>query len=227
MTAWPGVGPRPAAAVKGAGPPGPAAPAPLRLLGAKRYASRPSAPGSPSSARRPVPRCSLGAAAGPPALRGFGCRLRRHRCAVSVPAPACCLGLSAPAAARHSAAASGPRLPRCGPGCGPARLGAWALARFLPFALGCCVWASGPPSAACGLRPAPWAAPSSRAPRRGPGSAGLRCAWAPWLPPGASGGPPGRFFRPPGPGRVGGAGAPLGLRIPPLRRRLGALPPVP
>lgn len=42
------------------------------------------------------------AAVGPPSLRGFARRPWRRRCAVAVPAPACWLGLPAPALARRS-----------------------------------------------------------------------------------------------------------------------------
>lgn len=192
----------------------PVAPAPLRLLGAKAVCRRPSAPCAPAAARRPGSAVRCAAASGPPSLRGFGCRLRRHRCAVAVPAPACCLGLSAPAAARPSAAAPGPPPPRCGPCCGPARLGPPALARVAAVALGCCGRACGPPSAACGLPAFPGAAPGGGAPRVGPsrrlpsvvppsvgGLVGLRCARAPGLPPGppaalraAFSGPPARAW---------------------------------
>ena len=167
-------------------------------------AQRPPARRLPPSAPGPL----AGApGVGPPSLRGFACRLRRHRCAVSVPAPACWLGLSAPAAARRSAAAPGPPPPRCASGCGLRRLGTPALALVAAVALACCGWASGPPSAACGLPAFPWAVPGGGAPRGGPSRVlpslvprsvgrlvGLR---APRLPPGPPAGLRPAFFGPP------------------------------
>ena len=50
--------------------------------------SRPSAPSAPASARRPLAARGAAAGGGPPSLRGFGCRLRRHRGPPSVPAVA-------------------------------------------------------------------------------------------------------------------------------------------
>ena len=177
-------------------------------------AHRPPALGLPPAAPGPLAGAPGG---GPPSLRGFACRLRRHRCAVSVPAPACWLGLSAPAAARRSAAAPGPPPPRCASACGLRRLGAPALAQVAAVALACCGWASGPPSAACGLPAFPWAVPGGGAPRGGPSRVlpslvprsvgrlvGLR---APAAPARASGGASPRFFRPSGPG-VGVWGVP-------------------
>ena len=185
----------------------------------------PSAPSVRASARRPVPRCSLGAASGPPSLRGFACRLRRHRCAVSVPAPACWLGLSAPAASRPSAAAPGPPPPRCASACGLRRLGAPALAPVAAVALACCGWASGPPSAVCGLPAFPWAVPGGGAPRVGPsrrlpslvprsvgGLVGLR---APGLPPGPPAALRAAFFGPPARASGVWCSAPAGAGIPP------------
>lgn len=195
----------------GAAPPVPGAPPPpMASPGQKRYAAarRPPALRLPPAAPGPL----AGApGVGPPSLRGFACRLRRHRFAVSVPAPACWLGLSAPAAARRSAAAPGPPPPRSGAACGRPRRGPPALA------LG--------PSGR--RRPAPGAL-------AGP----LRSAPAPSGPRGGSGrrGPPGRPLPPPAlrrpsvgwrPGRAsgsaaparasGGAGAPLSPALRPGR----------
>ena len=198
----PGPGPPPA----GAGPPVPVAPAPLRLLGARRYAAahRPPALGLPPGGPAPLFAPPL-----PPARprSGASAAPAAHRCAVAVPAPARCLGLSAPAAARPSAAAPGPPPPRCGPCCGPARRGAPALALVAAVALACCGWASGPPSAVCGLPAFPWAVPGGGAPRVGPsrrlpslvprsvgGLVGLR---APGLPPGPPAGLRPAFSGPP------------------------------
>lgn len=142
---------------------GPCPRLPLRRFacsGQSAVCSRTSAPSAPASALGPWLRLRSAAALGPPSLRGFACRLRRHRRAVSVPAPACWLGLSPPALARPSAAASGPPPPRSGPACGRSR--------------------RGPPSLALGpcgrRRPAPW-------PLAGP----LRSAPAPSGPRGGSG----------------------------------------
>lgn len=194
-------------------------------------AHRPPALGLPPAAPGPL----AGApGVGPPSLRGFACRLRRHRCAVSVPAPACWLGLSAPAAARRSAAAPGPPPPRCASACGLRRLGAPALAQVAAVALACCGWASGPPSAACGLPAFPWAVPGGGAPRVGPsrrlpsvvppsvgGLVGLR---APRLPPGPPAALRAAFFGPPARAYWRGW-RPAGAWIPPLRRRWGVPPP--
>lgn len=121
--------------------PGPGPPPPWR-----RRATRPRCPSAADGvsvakrcarARRPPPLrlppsapgpLAGAAGVGPPSLRGFACRLRRHRRAVAVPAPACWLGLSAPALARPSAAASGPPPPRSGAACGRPRRGPPSLA---------------------------------------------------------------------------------------------------
>lgn len=190
--------------------PGHPSPLPLRRCacsGQGAVCRGPSAPCARASARWPGSAVRSAAAPGPPSLRGFACRLRRHRCAVSVPAPARWLGLSAPAAARPSAAAPGPPPPRCASACGLRRLGAPALAPVAAVALACCGWASGPPSAVCGLPVFPWAVPGGGAPRVGPsrrlpslvprsvgGLVGLR---APGLPPGPPAGLRPAFFGPP------------------------------
>ena len=188
--------------------PGHPSPLPLRRCACSGQGGMPRPVGPLRSGFRRSPLAPGGAPGSrPPSLRGFACRLRRHRCAVSVPAPARWLGLSAPAAARPSAAAPGPPPPRCGPCCGPARRGAPALARVAVVALACCGWASGPPSAACGLPPFPGAAPGGGAPRVGPSRrlpslvprsvGGLVGLWAPGLPPGPPAGLRPAFFGPP------------------------------
>lgn len=104
------------------------------------------------------------AAVGPPSLRGFARRPWRRRCAVAVTAPACWLGLSAPALARRSGGSRPPSASlRSALRRGPARAAyarpvgcarPWAAPGLLRFAL----------RAAAGSRCPPWAA----RPRPGP-----------------------------------------------------------
>ena len=184
----PGPGPPP---LRAAGPPVPAAPAPLRLLGARRYASGPSAPCASASALRPwppgggpwrrpavAPGLRLPPAAAPPRRGGprpgllarpiGACRGPPLRRRPRPPSASLRLRLRAPAAR-----CPGPRPGRCGRPC---------LLRV-------------------GLRPA------------------LRCLRAPCVPLGGAGrwGPPGRPLPPPAlprpsvgwrPGRASGSGAP-------------------
>lgn len=99
-----------------------------------------------------------------------------------------------------------PRRPRCGPSCGPSRLGP---ARLGPgFAWSPCGALRAPwwsPWALSGLPGSPGAARCAgapRLPRASPGCASLALP----APAGGLGGPSGRFFRPPGPRRFWGLG---------------------
>ena len=141
-----------------------------------------------------LPRCSLGPANGPPLLRGFACRLRRHQRTAPVPVSA--------RLARANAACARPSLRRR-PGPPPPAHGAAPRLRFLRVTwsygspLGCSVWACGPPSAPLRVRLRPFCALPSLVPRSVGRLGGLR---APLLPPGAWSGPAGRFFTAPAPG---------------------------
>lgn len=143
------------------------------------------------------------AAVGPPSLRGFARRPWRRRCAVAVPAPACWLGLSAPALARRSGGSRPPSASlRSALRRGPARA---ACAR----PVGCArPWAA--PGSRCASPCAPLRAPAALPGRlglgRGPPSAaplGLRCACPRGSRRGACGGAAPRFLRPPAPRRRG------------------------
>ena len=184
-----------------AGPPRPAAPAPLRLLGAKAVCGgtfRPPRPGFRPGARlrrcpRPaVARGSAGRSPGrsppgslaPPVGAGRRPGLRRR------PWPPAA-SLRAPLRLRP-ARSRGPR---------PGRSGRPGLAPCVP---------GGPPCAGCGLPVFPWAVPRCGSPRGcrarplpsvvPPSVGGLGPLRAPALPPGAYGGAPPRFSGPPAPG---------------------------
>lgn len=201
----PGQGPGPTIA----GPPRPAAPAPLRLLGAKSGMRGTFRPLRSGCCPRPLPPLRSGAGLGPPSLRAAPGARR------SGSPPARWLRLSGRAAPADRGPPA-PRRPRCAVGCGLRRLG--------PGSLGCVLWSpwgcSGPGSvrpcaaAAGSLRPPP-RLPAAGAPLPGPGFARLRCACPLGSGPGAYSGPLGRFLRPPAPG-------PVGVGVAPLRRRCAA-----
>ena len=138
-----------------------ARPHPGRCAGTPKVCGHPSAPCAAASALRHWPPRRGAAGYGPPLLRGFACRLRRHQRTAPVPVSA--------RLARANAACARPSLRRR-PGPPPPAHGAAPRLRFLRATwsygspLGCSVWACGPPSAPLRVRLRPFCAPSQWVP---------------------------------------------------------------
>ena len=138
-----------------------ARPHPGRCAGTPKVCGHPSAPCAAASALRHWPPRRGAAGYGPPLLRGFACRLRRHQRTAPVPVSA--------RLARAIAACARPSLRRR-PGPPPPAHGAAPRLRFLRVTwsygspLGCSVWACGPPSAPLRVRLRPFCAPSQWVP---------------------------------------------------------------
>ena len=138
-----------------------ARPHPGRCAGTPKVCGHPSAPCAAASALRHWPPRRGAAGYGPPLLRGFACRLRRHQRTAPVPVSA--------RLARANAACARPSLRRR-PGPPPPAHGAAPRLRFLRVTwsygspLGCSVWACGPPSAPLRVRLRPFCAPSQWVP---------------------------------------------------------------
>ena len=132
-----------------------------RCAGTPKVCGHPSAPCAAASALRHWPPRRGAAGYGPPLLRGFACRLRRHQRTAPVPVSA--------RLARAIAACARPSLRRR-PGPPPPAHGAAPRLRFLRVTwsygspLGCSVWACGPPSAPLRVRLRPFCAPSQWVP---------------------------------------------------------------
>ena len=142
-----------------------------------KVCGHPSAPCAAAAALRHWPPRRGAAGYGPPLLRGFACRLRRHQRTAPVPVSA--------RLARANAACARPSLRRR-PGPPPPAHGAAPRLRFLRVTwsygspLGCSVWACGPPSAPLRVRLRPFCAPSQWVPPgrpRPPSSLGRLVAW--------------------------------------------------
>ena len=175
-----------------------------------KVCGHPSAPCAAASALRHWPPRRGAAGYGPPLLRGFACRLRRHQRTAPVPVSAR-LARAIAACARPSLRRRlGPPLASLRPAGGSDGSGT----RSCGSPLGCSGWACGPPYAPLRVRLRPFCAAASAGPPKTapsascpPSSLGRLAAWAGC---GLRSSRPGpgaalavRFLRPPAPGALG------------------------
>ena len=176
----------------------------------QKVCGHPSAPCAAASALRHWPPRRGAAGYGPPLLRGFACRLRRHQRTAPVPVSARLARANAACARPSLRRRPGPPLASLRPSGGSDGSGT----RSCGSPLGCFGWACGPPYAPLRVRLRPFCAAASAGPPKTapsascpPSSLGRLAAWAGC---GLRSSRPGpgaalavRFLRPPAPGALG------------------------
>lgn len=148
-----------------------ARPHPGRCAGTPKVCGHPSAPCAAASALRHWPPRRGAAGYGPPLLRGFACRLRRHQRTAPVPVSARLARANAACARPSLRRRLGPPLASLRPAGGSDGSGT----RSCGSPLGCSGWACGPPYAPLRVRLRPFCAGTSAGP---PKTAPARRGWS-------------------------------------------------